>query len=282
VSAAQLRWVRITLGVVQRFSSRLAARLAFRLFLTPGRRRLDAVDAETVQQARIHELACGHGHVRVYEWGSGPRTVVILHGWGSHAPRFAPLASALAAAGWRVLAPDAPGHGRSPGGNSSLPQFIDTLDAIADGFGPLHALVGHSLGALAVTLWLSRRGDRAMPELRRVVLISMPSGAPFLIDSFHQMFGIGDATRRHMAVLFRRRFGADPQQFAVGTHVRNIAVPVLLIHDLRDDVVPVAQSQQLHAHFPNGQFHATEGLGHSGLLRNAETIRQIEDFLGSD
>jgi pimeloyl-ACP methyl ester carboxylesterase len=273
--------VRAALGVLQVFSSRLAARLALRLFLTPGRRRLDAVDAETVQRARVHELAFGQGHVRVYEWGSGPRTVVILHGWGSHAPRFAPLARALAAAGWRVLAPDAPGHGRSPGGHSSLPQFIAALDSIAQHFGPLHALVGHSLGALAVTLWLSRPGGVA-PGLRRVVLISMPSGAPFLIDSFHQMFGIGPATRQHMADLFRRRFGADPGQFVVGPDLHRIAVPVLLIHDLRDDVVPVAQSQQLHALFPNGQFHATEGLGHSGLLRNAETIRQIEGFLGSD
>ena len=260
----------------------MAARLAFRLFLTPGRRRLDAVDAETVRQARVHELACGDGRVRVYEWGSGPRTVVILHGWGSHAPRFAPLAQALAGAGWRVLPPDAPGHGRSPGGSSSLPRFIDTLDTIAKSFGPLHALVGHSLGALAVTLWLARAEGQALPDLRRVVLISMPSGAPFLIDSFHQMFGIGAATRQHVATLFRRRFGAGPEQFSVGSAMQRITVPVLLIHDLRDDVVPVAQSQQLHAHFPNGQFHATEGLGHSGLLRNAETIRQIEGFLGSD
>ena len=57
---------------------------------------------------------------------------------------------------------------------------------------------------------------------------------------------------------------------------------MLLIHDLQDDVVPVAHSQQLQGHFPFGQFHATEGMGHSGLLRNAETISQVKGFLGSD
>lgn len=266
--------------MLQVFSSRLAARLAFRLFLTPSRRRLDPADAEVVAQARVHQIPCGKDHVRVHEWGAGPRTVVILHGWGSHAPRFAPLARVLADAGWRVLAPDAPGHGRSPGRNSSLPQFMATLDAVERHLGPVHALVGHSLGALAIVLWLSRPPGK--PAVRRAVLISMPSGAPFLIESFHQMFGIGSATRERMAALFRRRFGADPGSFVAGPQLGHIGVPVMLIHDLRDDIVPVAHSQQLQGQFPFGQFHATEGMGHSGLLRNAETIRKVESFLGSD
>lgn len=266
--------------MLQAFSSRLAARLAFRLFLTPSRRRLDPADAEVVRQARVHQVPCGKGHVRVYEWGAGPRTVVILHGWGSHAPRFAPLAASLAGAGWRVLAPDAPGHGLSPGRSSSLPQFMATLDALERHLGPVHALVGHSLGALAIALWLS--GSAPKPAVQRLVLISMPSGAPFLIESFHQMFRIGAATRERMAALFRRRFGEAPERFVAGADLSRSAVPMLLVHDLDDDIVPVAHSQHLYNRFPNGQFHATKGMGHSGLLRNAETISRIESFLGSD
>src|SRR6187455_372450 len=101
VSAAQLRWLRAGMGFLQVLSSSLAARAAFRLFLTPSRRRLDAADATALQRARVHQLSTGGGSLQVYEWGDGPRTVVILHGWGSHAPRFAPLADALVATGWR-------------------------------------------------------------------------------------------------------------------------------------------------------------------------------------
>lgn len=281
VSTTQLRWLRRTLQVLQFLSSRLAARFAFRLFLTPNRRRLDAADAPSLQQAKLHWLECGGGQVRVYEWGTGPRTALILHGWGSHAPRFSPLALALVNSGWRVLTPDAPGHGESAGQTSSLPQFMAALDVVVARLGPVHAVVGHSLGALAIALWLSGPQAAQATDLRKAVLISMPSGAPFLIESFHQMFGIGARTRERMAALFRGRFRADPARYVLAEDAR-ISVPLLLVHDRHDDVVPVVHSQQIHDRYPNGQFHVTEGLGHSGLLRNAETIQRIKDFLGSN
>ena len=59
MSAAQLRWLRRTLGALQSVSSGLAARLAFRLFLTTSRRRLDPADAAVLQQAK----AAGVGEV---------------------------------------------------------------------------------------------------------------------------------------------------------------------------------------------------------------------------
>jgi len=283
VSSSQLRWLRGALNVLQAFSSRLAARLAFRLFLMPNRRRLDPADAAALQQARVHRLSEADGAaIHVYEWGEGPRTAVILHGWGSHAPRFAPLAKALVAAGWRVLAPDAPGHGQSPGGTSSLPQFIAALDAVVTRFGAVDALIGHSLGALAIALRLSDPAADPACRPRKAVLISMPSGAPFLIESFNQMFGIRPATRERMAALFRQRFGADPSRFALDPGTARFGVPVLLVHDRRDDIVPHADTFRLQQQLPDALLHTTEGLGHSGLLRDPETIRRIERFLGSN
>jgi len=281
VSASQLRWLRAGLGVLQGFSSSLAARVAFRLFLTPSRRRLDAADAAALKQARVHRLPCGDGQIQVYEWGDGLRTAVILHGWGSHAPRFVPLVEALVDDGWRVLAPDAPGHGQSTGKLSSLPQFITALDAIGLRFGPPDAVIGHSLGALAIALWLSDPTRDPTRKPRKAVLISTPPGAPFLIDSFHDMLGIRPATRFRMAGLFHRRFGADPDHFTCLPAAASVGVPVLLVHDRQDDVVPIGHSAELNLCIPQSLLHATDGLGHSGLLRHAGTIERIKGFLGS-
>ena len=281
VSASQLRWLRAGLAVLQGLSSSLAARVAFRLFLTPSRRRLDAADAAALKRARVHRLPCGDGQIQVYEWGDGPRTVVILHGWGSHAPRFVPLVEALVGDGWRVLAPDAPGHGQSTGKLSSLPQFITALDAIGLRFGPPDAVIGHSLGALAIALWLSDPSRDPTRKPRKAVLISTPPGAPFLIDSFHDMLGIRAATRFRMAALFHRRFGADPDRFTCLPAAASVGVPVLLVHDRQDDVVPIGHSAELNLCIPQSLLHATDGLGHSGLLRHAGTIERIKGFLGS-
>ncbi len=151
------------------------------------RRRLDAADAPWLAAARKHTVRAGAERIEVHEWGQGPRTALILHGWGSHAARFAPLARSLVAQEWRVLAIDAPGHGSAPGWRSSLPQFIAALDQVVQDLGPAQALIGHSLGALAAINWLGQSADPDRAAIGHLVLVSCPSGVPFLIDNFVAM-----------------------------------------------------------------------------------------------
>jgi len=51
-------------------------------------------------------------HVR--EWGDGDRAAVLLHGFMGSSDSWWRVGPALAETGWRVLALDLPGHGRSP------------------------------------------------------------------------------------------------------------------------------------------------------------------------
>ena len=149
-----------------------------------------------------------------------------------------------------MLAIDAPGHGRSPGRTSSLPQFINALDTVIRMFGPVQALVGHSLGGLAAALWLAQpttdqAGIRPQSAIRHAVLISTPSDAGFLVDNFVAMIGLRDATTRHLLSRFTSRFQKGPDEWSAAAIAAGIHMPVLLIHDRDDDVVPFAHSQQL-------------------------------------
>lgn len=279
LSARRLRAVRGALFLLQKLSPRLAARVALRLFLTPVRRKLNPADEAGMYGARQHFLRCANGDpVRAYEWGEGSRTVLILHGWGSHAARFTTMVAALTARGWRVLAPDAPGHGESHGSTSSLPQFVGALDAVAEQLGPVDALVGHSMGSLAITRRLSDAQRPPLASPSRVVLVSTPSGIAFLLESFDELFGIAETTRAHLLRLLGQRFGGQPQEYSALAGGA-IDAPVLLVHDEGDDVVPFEHSRQLLARLPRARLHATRGLGHSGMLRDAATLAAIADFL---
>jgi alpha-beta hydrolase superfamily lysophospholipase len=93
----------------------------------------------------------------LHDWPhASPRgTVLIVHGLGEHGGRYAHVAAQLNAWGWRVLAHDHRGHGRSGGERGriasddallrDLSQVIDA--ARAGSTGPL-LLLGHSLGGL--------------------------------------------------------------------------------------------------------------------------------------
>jgi pimeloyl-ACP methyl ester carboxylesterase len=56
-------------------------------------------------------------------------------------------------------------------------------------------------------------------------------------------------------------------------------LPVLLVHDAADDVVPFDHSAQLARRLPDASLITTHGLGHSGPLRDPATLTAIADFL---
>src|SRR3546814_5611391 len=60
----------------------------------------------------------------------GP-VVLLVHGWEDDHLSWAPLIDRLVAAGYRVLAPDLPGHGRSPARLASIPVFAAGIPATA-------------------------------------------------------------------------------------------------------------------------------------------------------
>jgi pimeloyl-ACP methyl ester carboxylesterase len=281
VSPRQIAWLRRMFALLQALSPALAARLAFRLFLRSFRHPLRAEDRAALGRARRHQVASGSDAVVVYEWGSGERMAIILHGWGSSAARFTGLAERLAAQGWRVLVPDAPGHGASSGTSSSLPQFIAALDAIVARFGTPRALIGHSLGALGIARRHAAAEAGWVKGLEAVVLISMPSGAPFLLEVFLRALGIQPETRARLNAIFEQRFGARVIDFASMPGAGRVGARLLLVHDSGDDIVPHAHSADLVRQLPQATVISTTGLGHSALTRDAATIGRITEFLGA-
>lgn len=100
------------------------------------------------------------------EWGAeGKPLVLCLHGIRDQGAVWEPVATPLAAAGFRVLAPDLRGHGRSchvPRGTlTNLMDLLADLDhlaaALADG--PF-VLVGHSMGSMLAAMFAAARADK--------------------------------------------------------------------------------------------------------------------------
>jgi pimeloyl-ACP methyl ester carboxylesterase len=272
--------LRLFFGITQRVSAGLAARAAFHLFLRTFRHPLRAEDAAALARARRLSIPVRGHAITAYEWGDTGPLAVILHGWGSSSARFTLMAQALHARGWRVVVPDAPGHGASAGKASSLPEFIASLDAIAAHCGAPGALVGHSLGALAIACSHRDGAPSWAGVLRKVVLIAMPDGAEYLLGKYIELLRLSAATERALRLQFRMRFDAAPADYASMPGAGNITADLLLVHDHGDDIVPFGHSADLAARLPRARFLATGGGGHSALTRDAATLARIVDFIG--
>jgi len=98
--------------------------------------------------------------------------VVLAHGFSGSAAMMDPMASALARAGHVVVMPDLPGHGRNtaPLEDGALDRAVgEAVTAAAELTGLPVAVVGHSMGAGAVTSWAVENPTDA------TVAISLPS-----------------------------------------------------------------------------------------------------------
>ncbi len=87
---------------------------------------------------------------------AAPRgTLLVVHGLGEHAGRYADVAAALGGWGWNVVAHDHRGHGRSGGARGCIDRdeaLLEDLALVIDAARMQHpgrlVLLGHSMGGL--------------------------------------------------------------------------------------------------------------------------------------
>lgn len=177
----------------------------------------------------------------VKEWGEG-RPVILLHGWPLSADMWDPQMMALADAGYRAIAYDRRGFGRSD--QPWHGYDYDTLaDDLADVMEEMDAddgatIIGFSMGGGEVARYMSRHGGKGVVAAGLIASIvpymlqtpDNPDGVP--ADGFEQIKAGIVKDRAHF---FRRTFA--PGFFGVG----------LISHPVSDDVLDWATNTAMMA-----------------------------------
>lgn len=101
-------------------------------------------------------------HLHIEDSGGNGRPVVLIHGWPLSAQAWAPQRSTLQAAGYRVVAYDRRGFGRSdkPKSGYDYDALADDLQRVINQCGLQDVtLVGFSMGGGEVARYISRHGE---------------------------------------------------------------------------------------------------------------------------
>lgn len=260
-------------GLVQGFSLPLAARLAERWFFTPPRKALPREARTFLRSGRRFTLRVDGRMVVGWTWGVGP-AVYLVHGWGGRAGSLSALAGSLIERGHRIVTFDAPGHGESGHGLSSLPEFAHALQAVVDLHGPARAVVAHSFGAAAATL-AARWGLVA----ERFVLLAPPADPAAFAGDFAVALGARPDVMARMRARSERRLRFSWTELDVRGAATRMTAPVLVVHDETDDVVPFTEGAAIAASWPGARLFATTGLGHRGVVRDPRIIDEVVRFV---
>ena len=217
------------------------------------------------------------------EWSPDQGTpiadIVLVHGYGEHAGRYAPVAEVLTGAGFRVSALDLRGHGRSVGlRRGDIDDFdtlVDDVSAYVDAVRtdrPLFAY-GHSMGGLAVARLAERDDSRfaglvitspalAAAESIPAPLVAVANVVGRLAPGLRTIALDGDAISRDQAV--RDDYDRDPYNFrgkltagtgrqmnlAIGAALADaarISCPVLVLHGTADRLTAPVGSERFVA-----------------------------------
>jgi pimeloyl-ACP methyl ester carboxylesterase len=161
----------------------------------------------------------------------GHPALLLLHGFPELAYSWRKVMPALAEAGFRVIAPDQRGYGRTTGWNAEydtdlapfrMPNLVRDQLALLHALGipRVHAVIGHDFGS-PVAAWCAL----IRPDIfARAVLMSSPfGGAPgwgaVPSDSVHQDLAALDPPRRHYQWYYATRpANGDMMQAAQGLH----------------------------------------------------------------
>jgi pimeloyl-ACP methyl ester carboxylesterase len=266
-------WIRRGFRLLERGAPPLAVRLAIWMFCKPKRRTPRPEESQLLRTAGRRTLKSGRQKLIVHSWGDGP-LVILHHGWSGSAAQMAPLADRLAASGYRVAIVDARGHGESPGLQATLPLMGGDLFEIGRQLGPVHALIGHSMGAMMC----ARAMQLGLP-VERVVMIAAPAEIMPYLRFFQRVFGLSDTTVDGMISVLHSRFQLSPADAAAERLAVGRTEPLLILHDHEDPDVPLRHPQAWTTAWPGARLEMTRGLGHRRILRDERVAAAVAAFL---
>lgn len=275
-----------------RWPDATAAALEPMMFRTM-RRSVPDWERSILRQAKRFAVATPSGTLPAWRIGEGP-AVVLVHGWNGRGSQLAALVQPLVESGHEVVLFDAPGHGRAPGWRASLLDFADATDAVVDAvrpmFGPVRAIVAHSMGGAAVTYAMHRRLrvpttriERGLRTHRtaceRFVFIAPPIDVRDFVRGFVRLMGGGPDLERSMRQRIEDRFGVALEDLYAPSLAREMDAPLLVVHDENDKEVPLERARLLAEAWPDAELAVTSGLGHNRILRDEAVIQRIVRFI---
>lgn len=213
-------------------------------------------------------------------WGAGP-VILCAHGWGAWWQQYSVYIEPLTAAGFRVVAWDAPSHGDSaPGefgpGRSGMPDLAAAIEAVADAVGPVHGLIAHS-GATLAAMQTMRRGVRP----GRVAFISTSVAASDQLAYFSRQLGWGPKIIGHAVDAIEQGFDVTMADWELIDGLPTELPPLLMLHHEVDGQTPLAGARRLAERWPDARLRITADHDHHRILWANWTLSQIVDFMSA-
>lgn len=213
-----------------------------------------------------------------YLWPAQGPTALLVHGWGSDSSSMLGLVNPLLSLGFQVAAFDAPAHGESTGNKTTMMRFVKAVCAVIESLHDIEVVIAHSLGSIAsVSAIADLRHDKM---IKRLVLVAAPASLSAVLERWSSNLQLPTVVVDKIYERLRMENGVPVSHWDIGVLGAALEVPILVIHDEQDSVVPLAEAARLARSLKNVRMEKTSGLGHSRILVAPSVKDMIIRFIG--
>lgn len=215
--------------------------------------------------------------IRGHRWGDQTKPYVLLvHGWAGRATQFRKFIKPFIAAGYQVIGPDGPAHGRSDGIKTSILEFEKMFHVLFSKFGQPKGIITHSFGGAAVLY----AGMNGLP-IQKLVNIASPSIGDEILKTYLRAVNGSWVSAERFKRFVILETGKSFDEFTSLHTVMNLPHPVdlLVVNDGDDRDVIIQHAEELLKVYPSATLFRTSGLGHNRILKDENVISKALEFI---
>lgn len=271
-----LKPILITAKLLQAISPKLVTLFAAKLFTTPIKHKIPKREWQMENKSVKERILIPslQKEIQVYHYGSGAKKVLLVHGWSGRGTQLVKIADELLQMGYQIISFDAPAHGKSQGKTTLMPEFIASILELEKQFGPFEFAVGHSLGGMSILNAIKQN-----LSVKKAVIIGSGDIIQDIINDFINKLQLKPSIAILLKEHFEKKNGVSMESYAGHIAAKEVAIPVLIIHDKNDEEVPVKAAYNIHSHLQNSELMITEGLGHRKILGDHKVLKKCNEFL---
>jgi len=273
------RYIIHTGKILQAISPVLATKYVRFLFQKPIKHKTPDAEKTWQESADISYIAVPEieKNIAVYRWGNSGKKALLVHGWSGRATQMFKIIEALLNNGYEVISFDAPAHGLSSGKATMMPEFIKTIETVAETFGPFELGIGHSMGGIALLNVQARK-----PVFKKLVIIGAPDSIYNIFHNFVKMLELKPLVAEKLISVFEKITGKSIYDFHGSAQTKKIKEPVMIVHDENDKEVSINDAINNYKQLKKGVLLKTKGLGHNRIMKNQEVVDKILEFINSN
>ncbi len=270
------RYIQYISKTIAFFSTNLAVKFAYKLFVTPIKFRVPKREhtmRENIQKKR-KLITSLNKRIDVFTYGKSEKKVLLVHGWSGRGTQFFMLADKLLENGYMVVGFDAPAHSNSEGSTTNLLEFIEVVKQLHTDFNGFDSAIGHSLGG--VTLYNTAN----FLNLSNFVTVGSSNTISEIISLFVRNLGMKPEIAPKLKTYIEKKTNEDDiDLYSADLNAKKIMSNVLIVHDTDDTDVEVHSAYDIDNNLNHSKLLITKNLGHTKILRDEDTANKIVQFI---